>query len=378
MAGKPNQTGQPGGSSSIEKPEATNTSSTSAAEGAGKTNDLSGQTKDPNAVGFGGNQADQRGTSGGTNSGVNIDADDVIGGLTQGFNSAMGALPGVMQAIPALMGGAGGLSSGLSGIGSSVSGLANGLGSILGSDRSANLGGAGQEFRSGQENKLWIGSSECYVDDHERERFVDVTDLDEDPMIQYVDKKPKQGPKKTALSENANPNGSTLTSGDGINDTGVVNLDQVYKAGASEKPWDGHRVKDFAKFVRQNGQDRPNHQLLQEYLKKPHRKLDQGGQQHLQDFTAYSEQHQASVSGDSSDIVAEFHRTGGIQAINSGGGGGYSDEAIFEQARGFLRTAGRNYSLSEQRELEQEFHPRGARNLKDLDLNGTHYEDGVL
>jgi hypothetical protein len=191
-----------------------------------------------------------------------------------------------------------------------------------------------------------------------------------------MDDKPKQGPKKTG----SNPEGSTVSSDFAVAEASAENFDQQFKAGAKEpKAWDGNRVRDFARFVRQNGQDRPNHQMLQEYLSKPRRGLDQGAKQHLQDYTSYSEQHQASVADDSSDIVAEFHRTGGIQAIDSGSGGGsYSDAAIFEQARGFLRTAGRNYSLSEQRELEDEFHPRGARNLKDLDLNGTHYEEGVL
>lgn len=213
-------------------------------------------------------------------------------------------------------------------------------------------------------------------------------------------------------SENANPEGSTVTSGDGYNDTNATPFDQVFKAGAFHptKAWDGHRIRDFKKFVKQQGGQMPNHQILQEYLKKPHRNLDQGGTQHLQDYTAYSEQHEASrryaedeligmagadVPGisdqvpadsdthgilasydDGSDIVAQFHRMGGIEAINnSGGGGTYSDSSIAERAQGFLRTAGRHFSLSEQRELEEESHPKGARNLKDLKLEGTHYED---
>ena len=147
--------------------------------------------------------------------------------------------------------------------------------------------------------------------------------------------------------------------------------------------------------------------------------MGQGSKQHLQEYVSYAEQHEPigrqgnyhyaeaesadlgaadvpsaqdlmpddpSVTGllttasydDGSDIVANFHRMGGIEAINnSGGGGTYSDAAIAEQAKGFLRTAGRMYSLAEQRELENESHPKGARNLDELDLAGTHYEDAL-
>ena len=60
----------------------------------------------------------------------------------------------------------------------------------------------------------------------------------------------------------------------------------------------------------------------------------------------------------------------------SGGYGGNDD--IAERAQAFLRTAGRKYSPQEQRELEAEFHPQGARNLPDEDdLAGTHYLLGL-
>lgn len=412
MSGKPSQTGQPGGSSSITKPE-TNTSTPAAGASssgtsaggnntpaAGKTNDLSNPTKDPDGVGFGGgpatmnNQRREDGyTSGG--GGAGIDPNMVMNGLGQAASGFVQAIPSMMQALPGAMSGLGQLGSG---IGSGLGGLASGLSGIL---RSSNqhtatpVGGfpnvqlTNQEsFQgSGPNPKYWMGSSECYVDDHERERFVDVTDLDDDPIIKYTGDKPKQGPKKASRSrrpfvgsENANPQGATLTSGGEIDESGVSNLDQVFKAGASGKPWDGHRVRDFRRYVKQNG-GRPTHQMLQDYLNKPHRGLDQGGTQHLQDYTSYVEQHDDEFSprqgsNDSSDIVAQFHRMGGIEAINnSGGGGTYSDSSIADRAQGFLRTAGRVYSLAEQRELEEESHPSGARNLKDLDLRNTHYED---
>lgn len=447
MEGKPNQTGQPGGSSSITKPDSSQT-------GGDAATPLANQQKgDPSAVGFNsypdssspaGQSSREESTSssnsGGSSAGISIDPNAIITGLGQAAGGIANAIPGILNALPNMSGG-GGLGGVAGGIGSGLSGLVNGLSSgletglsgILASNHTATpIGGfpnvqlTNQEsFQgSGPNPKYWMGSSECYVDDHERDRFVDVTDLDDDPLVKFVKNKPQQGPKKTgnrgsrhpfddtfwdryANSENSNPDGSTLTSGPEGNDTGVANLEQVYKAGATPgRPWDGHRIRDFRRFVKQQGSERPTHQHLQEYLSKPHRGLDQGGKQHLQDYISYAEQHEASrryaeipmadmatadipgssnlmpddlmASGDRSDIVANFHRMGGIEAINnSGSGGGYSDAAIAEQAKGFLRTAGRMYSLAEQRALEEESHPKGARNLNELDLTGTHYEDAL-
>ena len=67
---------------------------------------------------------------------------------------------------------------------------------------------------------------------------------------------------------------------------------------------------------------------------------------------------------------------GVIAAIGDGiDAGGAEEFDISGNAANFLqRTAGRNYSLSEQAELMNERHPLGARNLDQLDLEGTHYE----
>lgn len=445
MSGAPNQTGQPGGSSSIEKTE-------TAGSGA-----LSNPTKDPASVGYNGMPGQQMGNPGTGGIGglfQGIDADDVMQGLGSAATGLINSIPSVMQALPGVIDGMGQIGGQ---IGSGISNLVNGL-----SRQASFPEEEGREpFQgSGPSPKLWMGSSECWIDDNERSRFVDVTDLDEDePIIKYTE---KTGYTRRA-SEGANPDGSTLTSADSlVTGTGVSNLDQPFKAGsreaASDKPWDGHRVKDFARFVRQQGGS-PSHQMLQEYLSQPHRKLDQGGIEHLQDFTSYAEQHQASVNNsmdmmgggvadipgssdmsadvpgeplemvaaasgddesryrdgvsemrgkpwkgdwqgqmapdddgdhgnhmksgsyddDNSDIVRSFQANIGNTALGNGAGGGgnFSDAAIAQQAQGFLRTAGRVYSLAEQRDLENESHPSGARNLKDLDLKGTHYEDAL-
>jgi hypothetical protein len=80
------------------------------------------------------------------------------------------------------------------------------------------------------------------------------------------------------------------------------------------------------------------------------------------------------------DPVEAFYKSGAADAINSGGsssGGGFSDDAIAGQAMAFMKTAGRNYSFAEQRELEDEEHILGARNLDELNLSGTHYIDDM-
>jgi hypothetical protein len=79
-----------------------------------------------------------------------------------------------------------------------------------------------------------------------------------------------------------------------------------------------------------------------------------------------------------SDIVANFHRSGAAQAIYQQAPGGTDDFASSPYVQGFLRTAGRKFSLEEQRELEEEEHHLGARNLPtDQDLAGTHYLLGL-
>ncbi len=80
------------------------------------------------------------------------------------------------------------------------------------------------------------------------------------------------------------------------------------------------------------------------------------------------------------DIVANFHRSGAAAAIQNGQpvGGGSDDFAASPFVQSMLRTAGRNYSPEEQRRLEAEAHPQGARNMPTPeDLAGTHYLHGM-
>ena len=90
-----------------------------------------------------------------------------------------------------------------------------------------------------------------------------------------------------------------------------------------------------------------------------------------------AEKRSRHASSDDSDIVAAFQRSGAADAVMRGGYDGGNDD-IAARAQAFLRTAGRTYTAEEQRELEAEVHPQGARNLPtDDDLRDTHYLLGL-
>lgn len=81
--------------------------------------------------------------------------------------------------------------------------------------------------------------------------------------------------------------------------------------------------------------------------------------------------------GGGGDILASFQRSGAAGAIMSNSGPTGNDD-IANAAQAFLRTAGRKFSPEEQRMLEAEAHPMGARNLPtDDELQGTHYLLGM-
>lgn len=87
--------------------------------------------------------------------------------------------------------------------------------------------------------------------------------------------------------------------------------------------------------------------------------------------------HMAAPEDNDDDIVAAFQRSAGAAAVMDNAPSGGSDD-IADRALAFLRTAGRKYSPAEQRELEAEHHPLGARNLPTEDeLSGTHYVLGL-
>jgi hypothetical protein len=80
-----------------------------------------------------------------------------------------------------------------------------------------------------------------------------------------------------------------------------------------------------------------------------------------------------------SDIVASFQRSAGaLEMMHASEGsarsGSLDDFASSPMVQGMLRTAGRKFTPQEERDLEQEEHHLGARNLPtSQDLEGTHY-----
>lgn len=192
---------------------------------------------------------------------------------------------------------------------------------------------------SGPDPKLWYESSEDYVDAHERPRYEDVTDLGDDDIIKYTKDKPQQGKKANSVRRH---HGSVL---------------HDFERFLQSAEYAGEYLEDpVGDFLNQAGDDYPDEELDKLY-----------------DFAT---QKFGSRKG-SEDSIEQFYKSGAADAIKSGsrsGGGSFSDDAIAERANQFLmRTAGRNYSLAEQRELEDEEHHLGARNLDGLDLAGTHY-----
>lgn len=81
------------------------------------------------------------------------------------------------------------------------------------------------------------------------------------------------------------------------------------------------------------------------------------------------------------DVLANFHRSGAAGSIMSEPQtrpGSTDDFSSSPMVQAMLRTAGRVYSPEEQRELEAEYHPQGARNMPTTDdLAGTHYLLGL-
>lgn len=93
-------------------------------------------------------------------------------------------------------------------------------------------------------------------------------------------------------------------------------------------------------------------------------------------FDGVDEARYAAIDdGSAADIVANFQRNGAAGLMsNAPQPGGSDDIASSPLVQSFLRTAGRVYPEDEQRRLEGEFHPQGARNMPtEDDLAGTHY-----
>lgn len=98
-------------------------------------------------------------------------------------------------------------------------------------------------------------------------------------------------------------------------------------------------------------------------------------QSSFEDDDPYREASIDYSTDDDSDIVRSFQASLGETALGQNSRGSSRFDDIAGAAQGFLRTAGRHFSLAEQSELIREGDKGGARNLDSLDLRNTHYED---
>ncbi len=316
----------------------------------------------------GGGQAENPSMSGGMDGGMGgMDALSGIGDIASGIGGALPDLAsGAMQAAPAIA----------SGIGDMASGLMSGLGGILGSAspsssifssrqdfddwaRYAYPAGGGDDFDpetlphipfagSGNPGPLEIGTSEEYAD-KARAKADDVTDLGSGDLTKPMGDWQKQG---------------------AIDPRDVHELMRLQERGLLEPDTDHDWSEDESAAIKRHYRSGEDVDRIADLFPAEAQEVDEEGDTYRQaSYDGYS-------TDDSSDIVRAFQANLDNTALGAGaggGGGGFDD--IAGAAAGFLRTAGRNYSMAEQSELIREGDKGGARNLDSLDLSGTHYED---
>lgn len=271
---------------------------------------------------------------------------------------------------------------------------------------------------SGPSPKNWIEDSESYVNDNERPKFQDVTNLN-DGKPGFNTMKPRQSSRRRRANEGM---GATVgDKGDGswgehiglgdesnlvphgetnaptFNDMGgpVDILARLHKA---EREFSTPNRGEGARR-RKKAYDDMGLYSVGDMLDSPHesaeplpqreggiRRADSGSRRRRANDSALIGDHDgmtdmaegswgggsAANPGVGNDVVANFQRSAGAQNIMGKSSSG--DYDIAASAQRFLKTAGRHYTMAEQRELEEEYHPLGARNKPtDDDLQGTHY-----
>ena len=263
----------------------------------------------------------------------NMNMNDVGSMVGQGVGIASDIASGIGGAMSG-----GGLASGIGGL---ASGIGSAIGGIFSSRRDAEdwrryayPEGGGDDFDpktlphipfagSGSPGPVEYTTSEEYAD-KARKKMDDVTDLGDDPLSTPMGEWQKQG----SIDPADNPE--------------FVDHAMNYLRNEAGRPRSTGDPADNPEFV--------DHAM--NYLRNERDAYD-----------------------DDSDIVRSFQANLGNTALGSGAGGGGRFDDFSSAAQGFLRTAGRNYSLSEQSELIREGDKGGAGNLRSLDLAGTHYED---
>jgi hypothetical protein len=274
-----------------------------------------------------------------------------MAGIGDMISTGVGAASDIASGIGGALGGGGGggLASGIgglaSGIGSAISGIFSSRQDAEDWRRYAYPAGGGDDFDpetlphvpfagSGNPGPVEYTTSEDYAD-KARKKMDDVTDLGDDPLSTPMGEWQKQG-------------------------------------GMDSAGYDDSWGRSFAP---RRERDRDTRDRVQGRDPSPQGRADPYHEGEDEEDPYREASYDGHATDDSSDIVRAFQANLGDTALGAGGGGGGRFDDISGAAAGFLRTAGRNYSMAEQSELIREGDKGGAGNLGDLDLSGTHYED---
>lgn len=258
---------------------------------------------------------------------------------------------------------------------------------------------------SGPDPRHYISDSQSYLDDHEPDLH-DVTDGDD--IIKFNDSrsKPQQGPRHTSAYDGGgyytdqgihtespgqmhfDSDGPHVTRNRPLRDPnfpGPSTREELHRVpginpNQAKLPLDGIKPRGGPrKAVRVDPGVRGRRSQLRHAdgtLPEPE------GPNTVSSMEAPDPMAPSIDDNPGNDIVANFQRSAAAQDLWSGessnSGGVFSDDAIAANAQSMLRTAGRKFTQQEQRELEEEAHILGARNLpNDDDLAGTHYIMGL-
>jgi hypothetical protein len=344
----------------------------------------------------------------------------------------------VGQGVGSIVPGLGGLISGIGGAASSIGNMFHGSIEHF-ADASLNDSEGGGDWAdypfagSGPNRRDWMGTSEDYIEDHERPNRQETWTTDNKGDI-TTDR--RQQPKQSALTaairerransigrrqvrrhaDMAGSGNAGYGAGDGAAmghsgvtmapDAGGLDTGGIEGVPGGQGPesmisLNASRHWAFDNDPSQQGFFNPNVHPDQAYDKGDYGVGDQGhddqghgggggmlpdtkgGAGDIAEMAETDPEMAAMVlasrnqTDDGSDIVRQFQASMGAQALMDGSSGGGGDFDISGAASAFLKTAGRHFSPAEQRELEEESHPQGARNLASLDLRGTHYLEEI-
>ncbi|MFY9240788.1 MAG: hypothetical protein WAO78_18305, partial [Roseovarius sp.] len=255
----------------------------------------------------------------------------------------------------------------MSGIGDTIGGIASGIGGAL-PGLASGIGGMIPGLASGIGNAVsGIFSSKQDVDDWRRYAYPAGGGDDFDPeTLPHI-----------PFAGSGNPGPTDFGTSEEYADKARKKMDDVTELGDALLSTPMGDWQKQGSYTDEN-QVQPSQRGLQDLRgRSPHREdtwrdlpdEDEDGDPYREASIGYS-------TDDDSDVVRTFQAHLGETALGAGAGQGAGRfDDLAGAAQGFLRTAGRNYSLAEQSELIREGDKGGARNLASLDLAGTHYEE---